>query len=721
MKTKHVKLVVVTFLMALTALMLLLRGNVSKASTDSDSGKLVSMGRGTVEELEIGYKEWEAQYESYGGDRNLVLPVGPFKGLVTEYLNADGSSRFDLIDGKVHAEVKGLSKSESWDLWIMEDKVGTALPDPEDKLVRVGTFQKQGDALTLDASLGSDAFADFELSYVIVTRTGKNPMEERVLVGTTTLFHALYRSAQRGQFGVIRNAQPETPVAEQGWFESLVDMVFPTAHADLGPIPNPTTTLQQMITRGRNTFFNQTFNGNGRTCGTCHREDDSLTISTDFMAGLPPDDPLFVAEFIPALALNFENPTLMRKFGLILENVDGFDNLPTKFVMRGIPHTLALNANTLKPALVDGTQGQFGGPPSPTTPIVPGTDPSIRERTGWSGDGAPGTGTLREFLLGAITQHYPRTLGRVVGVDFRLATNQELLDTEAFMKSTGRRKDLNLGGFLAQALTDPVLSLKDPVAREGQRIFSNPGNVPGIIPGSNEGAGKCLLCHAGGGAGDAVEQLLFAQASAIGNANFNTGVEDLPSHPANLVVAAAKNPRDGGFGRAPNPQGGFGDGTFNVPVLIEAADTAGFFHDNAVDSIEAAVAFYQGPAFNNSPAGQLAGGITLDGTEVEAIAKFLRVINALENVRSSIDLQKRAKIATSFSQAQELLKISIAELEDAFNVLKCGNLHLDARKELLEAIGIDVLALVTSNTALRNALIDEAIQQKNNAVKFMRN
>ncbi len=80
---------------------------------------------------------------------------------------------------------------------------------------------------------------------------------------------------------------------------------------------------------------------------------------------------------------------------------------------------MALNANTLRPALVDRTQGALAGPPAPGTPIVPGTDPSIRGRTGWSGDGAPGT--LREFLTGAIMQHYPKTRARVAGRDFRLA------------------------------------------------------------------------------------------------------------------------------------------------------------------------------------------------------------------------------------------------------------------------------------------------------------
>ena len=70
--------------------------------------------------------------------------------------------------------------------------------------------------------------------------------------------------------------------------EKLADFLSPTAQADIGPIPNPSTALEQLITEGRNAFFNGTFNGNGRTCGSCHREENNLTIDPEFIATLPP-------------------------------------------------------------------------------------------------------------------------------------------------------------------------------------------------------------------------------------------------------------------------------------------------------------------------------------------------------------------------------------------------------------------------------------------------
>jgi hypothetical protein len=99
--------------------------------------------------------------------------------------------------------------------------------------------------------------------------------------------------------------------------------VDPAIMAKIGPKKaNPGQNKKQLIERGRDLFMNETFNGNGRTCATCHPPTNNFTIDPAFIATLPPTDPLFVAEFKPGLA-NLENPQLMRNFGLILENLDG--------------------------------------------------------------------------------------------------------------------------------------------------------------------------------------------------------------------------------------------------------------------------------------------------------------------------------------------------------------------------------------------------------------
>ena len=144
--------------------------------------------------------------------------------------------------------------------------------------------------------------------------------------------------------------------------------------------------MEALIAKGRDIFFNETFDGNGRTCGSCHPEQNNFTLDPRFIATLPVNDSLFVAEFNDALSKNFENPKLMREFGLILENVDGFEDLANKFVMRGVPHTLALSTS-LTPASAAGPPAADG-----TTLRVDGTITPPFQRTGWGGDGAPGDG-----------------------------------------------------------------------------------------------------------------------------------------------------------------------------------------------------------------------------------------------------------------------------------------------------------------------------------------
>ena len=390
--------------------------------------------------------------------------------------------------------------------------------------------------------------------------------------------------------------------------------------------PPPPDPQAQLVAKGRDLFFNETFGGNGRTCGTCHPVENNFTIDPAFIATLPKDNPLFVAEFNPALRENFENPALMREFGLILENLDGFDDLTNKFVMRGVPHVLGLRTSIASP----------GGP-----------------RTGWSGDGAPGDGSLRSFATGAVIQHFTKTLNRVPGVDFRLPTDEELDALEAFQLSLGRQQDLVL-----------PLRLKGTVPKRGQEIFLD------------NNLGKCNLCHVNAGA-----TANFGGGS-LGNANFNTGVEDLPDQPARLTTQ--KVPRDDGF-RTP------GDGTFNIPPLVEAADSGPFFHNNAIETIEGAVAFYDGDSFNNSPAGLAlkqadprGAGIELDGTQIVAVAAFLRVINALENIRESLTLLE-ASLKVSSTERQRLLERAAQETADSARVLAGGGLHPEAVAHLEEA------------------------------------
>src|SRR6185503_4700247 len=245
---------------------------------------------------------------------------------------------------------------------------------------------------------------------------------------------------------------------------------------------------------GGDLFLRETFGGNGRSCATCHPVAHNMTIDPAFIATLPASDPLFIAENNPALA-QLEIPAKMRQFGLILENLDGFSDPTRRFVLRSVPHTFSLATSITNGA---------------GTPDIPAN------RTGWSGDGAPDAGALRDFQTGAITQHYTRSLARVAGRDFRLATDRELARIDRFMRQFGRLNELDLD----------TIVIEDAGAEAGRQKFLAVG---------------CNACHGNAGA-----NATFAP----GNFNFDTGVE------SSRNAALAAFPRDGGFLAAPaNPDG----------------------------------------------------------------------------------------------------------------------------------------------------------------------
>ena len=396
-----------------------------------------------------------------------------------------------------------------------------------------------------------------------------------------------------------------------------------TGHESAAQAP---MTNEELIEFGRDLFFNETFGGNGRTCGTCHRAEDNFTISPAFIATLPQDDPLFIAENDPNLA-TLENPRLLREFAAIVENTNGFGDLENDFTMRGIPHVLGMR-NT-----VDSDMG-----------------PAL----GWSGDGSPRNGSLRAFAVGAVRQHFTRDLRRRRGIDFRVPTGLELRALEAFQLSLGRQEEIQL-----------PLPLTGVVAARGQEIFLNNG------VGNDDAAGKCNNCHFNAGA-----NINPAISPTGGNRNFNTGVEDLVDQALDLTGELV--PPDDGLGVP-------GDGTFNTPSLIEAADTPPFFHNNAIDTIEGAVAFYNSDAFNTSPSGVVVGGIDLEATQVVAVAAFLRVINVLDNIRESDEELNLSLRLTRGRLQVQAIRQAIAETEDARQVLEGGGLHTEAIVHLRRA------------------------------------
>jgi len=421
---------------------------------------------------------------------------------------------------------------------------------------------------------------------------------------------------------------------------------------------------------GADIFFKENFNGNGRTCGNCHRVERNFAIDAPFIARLPSSDPLFIAEnHTDNLPLDeLEVPAQLRARSLIRENVDGTqpEGPSVRFVLRSVPHTLSQGISTTRP---------------------PGSQNPPADRTGWGGDGAPGQGRLADFTQGAINQHFTRSLNRVPGTDFRNATEQEGQAVATFMRATGRTNDIDLNS----------ITFSDAGADAGRVKFINGGNF------------GCFTCH-----GNATANAPFNQQ----NTNQFTNVESARN------PALASFPADGGFGSFSfqTPPGPIGDGTFNVPPIIEAADSGPFFHtdtqvvgapsDNtdSAQTIEQAVSFYSSNFFN----------LGFTATENANIARFLRAINAVFNIQMASNRIIGARnmgnvlgnVARVDRMQRRLAQITLFELDDAVRVLSgAANLNpaqADRVRTARTRIETVVATIGTSASAFNTRMVNLA-------------
>ncbi len=437
---------------------------------------------------------------------------------------------------------------------------------------------------------------------------------------------------------------------------------------------------------GAELFFREDFAGNGRSCASCHPVNNNFTLDAEFIAGLPDTDPLFVAEYDPELA-ELERSDLLRDHALVLVNPDGHDAPTERFVMRSVSHTFSLETSITPGPVLE------GGLTPDSSPIPP------LQRTGWSGDGAPGDGSLKAFAIGAITQHATRSLARRNYRDFVLPSDNQLRQLEVFQRGLGRKNELEL----------TEIQLSDPRADFGRRNF---------LFGP---ARSCEDCHRNGGANNVVTPGL----PDLANSNFDVGTEL-----DRLELLDELNiPYDGGFGGEPfdtdrdGVADSSGNGRFNSQPLIEAADTPPYFHTNSAATIEDAVRFYTTPGFGHSPAGQAhspgkdPGPFLLQPFEVEDLGRFFRVLNAAFNCQLALArLQAALQINQSYANRyisiqRGLLRLAVVEMDDALTVLgEVAELNVDASDLLRQARGDIEAAVETLNKHRRIERTQRALE-----------
>ncbi|HKB14497.1 MAG TPA: hypothetical protein VKF62_00445, partial [Planctomycetota bacterium] len=243
---------------------------------------------GSEENVRAAFSKWVAKHERAGGDRNVVLGLGWSKALSKEYTKASGRVRLDLLDGAVSVEARGLPEGVS-EVWLVDniDRPGdSCAPEVGDAFIRVGSLAREGEVARLQADLGDDTFAKFDVDVVVVARDGKGPVSGGVLFGSPTFFQRFYRQVTRGSrdpaqslsLAMMQRA-PRTLSAQ----DPLLAVLSPLQIVQSPPSP---------VETGSNLFFNETFNGNGRTCGTCHPANNNFTIDPTFISTLPQSDPL---------------------------------------------------------------------------------------------------------------------------------------------------------------------------------------------------------------------------------------------------------------------------------------------------------------------------------------------------------------------------------------------------------------------------------------------
>jgi len=263
-------------------------------------------------------------------------------------------------------------------------------------------------------------------------------------------------------------------------------------NADFAPgPPNPSNTagdtfaappaVASLADQGERLFNQESFLGNGRTCGSCHVPDNGdFGLSPEQILNKPADDVLFVAEYnVNTLVVTSAAPSGFAQPSDLRGEITGTTGSAT--VLAGTGDTYLIYggddlSGTISDAFGNSAQfvsftfGDLGGPnpvngsanglenfdlmhgPSANTVSFPDGRALILENIdgfdqlevfraspalfnlehtapyGFSSE----IPDLGEFSQGAITQHAPRSLLRREGIDFRPATEAELEALEAF-------------------------------------------------------------------------------------------------------------------------------------------------------------------------------------------------------------------------------------------------------------------------------------------------
>ena len=112
----------------------------------------------------------------------------------------------------------------------------------------------------------------------------------------------------------------------------------------------------------------------------------------------------------------------------------------------------------------------------------------------------------------------------------------------------------------------------------------------------------------------------------------------------------------------------------------------------------------------------------MNTAEVDALAQFLEVVNALENIRNALGIEKRALYAAKKHRRKNLkslIEVAHADTEDAYQVLDKVPEHIPAKEALKKAAKYLKLAAKTPVKYLQKKLINKAMKKQRYARNSM--
>ena len=330
-------------------------------STPQSEGEVLGEAFGAVQgpRFERLLDNWAAAHEATGGDRNVEIAlIGAFNpSHLKSPVAQAGVANLNLIDGQVRVALSGVADSGAadgadYDVWLVDQRPvagGTSGFEPSDAYINAGTLRASGDQLELTTALGPEAFTAFQVDDVVITESGKKPTDKVLFRGSPDVFQALYTATRTPElFAMSDFVSPDAfPSSDRpligsntAFAQDLEELRnFGADQMERRKLVNVNRAVvsNAMVGMGARLFITETFNGNGRTCETCHNFLDNVTLSMTDVQLRADSDALFVSEFMPSLAPRMEgdrmrfmqdNPVAVRASARMGVFEDGLDQQP---------------------------------------------------------------------------------------------------------------------------------------------------------------------------------------------------------------------------------------------------------------------------------------------------------------------------------------------------------------------------------------------------------